>query len=71
MGMEVDNEWVVDEDARDEVQNVKDLQMLERLHLGNNNDDNIAPSDSVDYFDMVDSDDETYDPANPDHEDYF
>jgi hypothetical protein len=25
MGMEVDNEWVVDEDARDEVQNVKDL----------------------------------------------
>jgi hypothetical protein len=71
MGMEVDNEWVVDEDARYEVQNVKDLQMLERLHLSNNNDDNIAPSDSVDYFDMVDSDDETYDPANPDHEDYF
>jgi hypothetical protein len=51
----------------DEVQNVKDLQMLEQLHLG---DDSIAPSDSVDY-DMVDSDDETYDLANPDHEDYF
>jgi hypothetical protein len=49
------------------VQNVKDLQMLEQLHLG---DDSIAPSDSVDY-DMVDSDDETYDLANPDHEDYF
>ena len=31
----------------------------------------IAHSDSVDYFDMIDSDDETYDPANPDHEDYF
>jgi hypothetical protein len=62
---------VVDEDARDEVQNVKNLQMLERLYLGNDNDDNIAPSNSVEYFNMVDSDDETYDPANPDHEDYF
>ena len=61
---------VVEEDAGDEVQNVKDLQMLERLHLDNDND-NIAHSDSVDYFDMIDSDDETYDPANPDHEDYF
>ena len=69
--MEVDNETVIEEDAGDEVQNVKDLQILERLHLDNDNDDNIAPSDSVDYFDMVDSDDETYDPANPDHEDYF
>jgi hypothetical protein len=33
------------------------------LHLGNDNDDNIAPSDSDDYIDMADSDDETYDPA--------
>jgi hypothetical protein len=70
MGMEVDNERVLDEDAGDKVQNVKDLQMLERLHLGNDNDDIFAPSDSIDY-DMVDSDDETYDPTNPDHEDYF
>jgi hypothetical protein len=69
--MEVDNERVDDKDAGDEVQNVKDLQMLERLRLANDNDDNIAPSDSVDYFDMVDSDDETYDLANPDYEDYF
>jgi hypothetical protein len=53
------------------VQNVKDLQMLKRLCLGNDNEDNIPPSDSGDYFDMVDSDDETYDPANPDHVDYF
>ena len=47
--------------------------MLERLHLGNDNEDNIPPSDSVDYLgnDNVDSDDETYDPANPNHEDYF
>ena len=68
--MEVDNETVIEEDARDEVQNVKDLQMLERLHLDIDNG-NIAHSDSVDYFDMIDSDDETYDLANPDHEDYF
>jgi hypothetical protein len=70
MEIEVDNERVHDDDAGDEVQNVKDLQMLERLHSDNANDDSIAPSDSVDY-DMVDSDDETYDPANSDHEDYF
>jgi hypothetical protein len=71
IGMEVDNERVVDEDTRDEVQNVKDLQLLQRLDLGNNNDDNITPSDSDDYIDMADSDDDTYDPANPDHDDYF
>jgi hypothetical protein len=70
MEIEVDNERVHDEDTRDEVQNVKDLQMLEQLHSDNANDDSIAPSDSVDY-DMVDSDDETYDPTNSDHEDYF
>ena len=69
IGMEIDVDMVVDEEEGDEVQNEKDLQMLERLHLGNDND-NIAPSDSADY-DMVDSDDDTYDPANPDHEDYF
>jgi hypothetical protein len=71
MGMEVDNETVDDEDSRDEVQNEKDLQMLDRLCLGNDNEDNIPPSDSVDYFDNVDSDDESYDPANHDHADYF
>jgi hypothetical protein len=43
--------------------------MLKRLHLGNANDD-VDPSDTVDY-DLIDSDDETYDPANPDYEDYF
>jgi hypothetical protein len=71
IGMDVDNERVDDEDAGDEVQNVKDLQMLERLRLGNDNEDNIPSSGSVDYFDMVDSDDETYDPANPGQVDYF
>jgi hypothetical protein len=68
---EVDNDRVIDEDAGDEVQNAKDLQMPERLSLGNDNDVNIAPSDSVDYLDNIDSDNETYDPTNPNHEDYF
>ena len=71
IGMDVDNVMVDDDDDGDEVRNAKDLQMLERLRVGNDNEDNIPPSDSVDYFDMVDSVDETYDPANPDHEDYL
>ena len=72
--MEVDNERVNDEDDGDEVQNVKDLELLRRLELGNDSDDNIAPSDGHDInmeVDMHDSDDETYDPANTDHDDYF
>jgi hypothetical protein len=49
--------------------NENDLEMLEGLHLGNDNDE-IAPSDGVDY-EIVDSDDEIYDLANTNHEDYF
>jgi hypothetical protein len=49
------------------VQNGNDIVILE----GNDIDDEIAPSNGVDY-EMVDSDDKTYDPANPDtYEDYF
>jgi hypothetical protein len=68
--MEVDeeDEMVIDEED-DEVQNENDLEMLEGLYLGNDNDE-LAPSDGVDY-EMVNNDDETYDPANPSHEDYF
>jgi hypothetical protein len=61
--MEINIEMVVD-DEEEEVQNEKDLEMLERLHSDN---DNIVSSYGVDY-DMVDSDD---DPSNLDHEDYF
>ena len=43
--MDVDNETVVHEDAGNEVHNVKDLELLERLHLGNDSDDNIPPSE--------------------------
>ena len=53
--MEVDNESGADEDAGDEVQNVKDLELLQRLHLCND----IPPSEhGDDYIDMRDSDGE-------------
>jgi hypothetical protein len=66
IGTEVDIEMVVDEED-DEVQNENDLEILE----GNDMNDELAPSDGVD-CEMVDSDDETYDLANPDiYEDYF
>ena len=51
---------------------MKDLELLHRLHLGNDSDDDIPPSKhGHEYIDTHDSDDETYDPANPDHDDYF
>jgi hypothetical protein len=53
IGMDVDNVMVDDDDDGDEVRNAKDLQMLERLRVGNDNEDNIPPSDSVDYFDWL------------------
>ena len=37
--MEVDNERLVHEDAGDEVHNVKDLELIEWLRLGNDSDD--------------------------------
>ena len=36
--MEVDNEREVDEEGGDEVQNIQDLQLLERLRLGRDNE---------------------------------
>ena len=70
IGMEVDNERVDDEEG-DEVENAKDIEMLERLHLDDDDEGNIEPSDSVVYLDNFDSDDETYDPDNPNNDDYF
>ena len=71
IGVEVDDdEMDEDEDAGDEVYNAKDIELLEQLQLGVDTD--IAPMEhGPDYLDMHDSDDETYDPANPDHDDYF
>jgi hypothetical protein len=64
--MDVDIEMVVDEED-DEVQNDNDLVILE----GNDINDKLASSDGVE-IEMVDSDDESYDLANPDtYEDYF
>jgi len=71
IGMEVDNERVDDEEEGDEVQNAKDIEMLERLHLDDDDEGNIEPSDSLVYLDNFDSDDETYDPDNPNNDDYF
>ena len=69
--MEVDNEMVDDEDSGDEVDNARDLQLLERLQIGDDSND-VSPSEHVpDYLYTHDSDDETYDPANPDYDDYF
>jgi hypothetical protein len=65
--MEVDNETVDDDDAADEVLNPKDIQMLERYCSGNDDEDNIEPSDSVAHFDNFDSDEETYDPNDEDY----
>jgi hypothetical protein len=49
----------------------KDLELLEQLCSGNGSDDIVAHLESVEHFDMADSDDESYDPANPDADDYF
>ena len=69
--MEVDNERVVDEEAGDEVENIHDLQLLERLYFGRNSEDDIPPSDTAGYVDIADSDDEDYDPANSDYDEHF
>ena len=71
--MEVhDDEMVDNEDAGEEVHNAKDLELLERLQLGDDNEDEIPPLEhGLELLDLRDSDDETYDPANPDEDDYF
>jgi hypothetical protein len=71
IGMEVHNERVDDEEEGDEVQNAKDIEMLERLHLDDDDEGNIEPLDNFVYLDNFDSDDETYDPNNPNNDDYF
>ena len=64
--MEVDEEWVVDEEAADEVHDPRDLKMLDRLQLGNDSDEDEA----VDDLEALDSDDDTYHSDNLDHEEY-
>ena len=70
--MEVhDDEMVDDVDAGEEVRNAKDLELLEWLQLGDDNEDEIPPLEhGLELLDLRD-DDETYDPANPDEDDYF
>jgi len=64
--MEVDEEWVVGEQATDEVHDPRDLKMLDGLQLGNDSDEDEA----VDDLEALDSDDNTYRSDNPDHEEY-
>ena len=64
--MEVDEEWVVDEEAADEVHDPRDLKMLDGLVLDNDSDEDEA----VDDLEALDSDDDTYRSDNPDHEEY-
>ena len=61
---------VVNDDAGEEVHNDDDLELLEQLRLGNDSDDDIIPplEHDVEYMDMRDSDDETYDSDIPDHD---
>lgn len=61
--VELVNETVNDEDPGDVVLNPKDIQMLERFHLGKDNEEDTEPLDSVAHLDNFDSDDETYDPG--------
>jgi hypothetical protein len=68
--MPVDNDGVVDEDEGDEVENANDLDLLQKLLLGEHIDQAETDGDDHD-IDMLDSDDETYDPANPDPDEYF
>ena len=69
--MEVEgDERIDDEDPGDEVYDERDIELLEKVQLGV--DEDILPSDEgPHYLDMHDSDDETYDPDNPTHDVYF
>jgi hypothetical protein len=64
--MEEDEEWVVDEEAADEVHDLRDLKMLDGLQLGNDSDEDEV----VDDLEALDSDDDTYRPDTPDHEEF-
>jgi hypothetical protein len=79
MQMEEDNESADDEEEGDEVENVKDLDLLRRLQLGETIDAEPPATDQPpvnlvvhdDDIEMRDSDDETYDPANATHNDEY
>jgi hypothetical protein len=67
----VDDDRVVEEEVEDEVDNARDLDLLDKILLGIGVDQPEAEEKDEGAADMLDSDDETYDPANPDHDDYF
>jgi hypothetical protein len=74
-GMEVDNDGDGD-DVEEEVEDMNDLAMLDRLHVHNDSDDD-GDSDDAPFDDTRDSEDEadvsadpeqTYDPDDPDYD---
>ena len=69
--MEINNKMVDDEYEGDDVHNAKDLELLDRIESDNDSDDDSPPLEHEHDYDLRDSDDETYDPAIPDHDDYF
>lgn len=62
--IQVDKEWVADEEAAYEVHD--DLKMLDRLQLGKDSDED----EIVDNLEALDSDDDTYRLDNPNHDEY-
>jgi hypothetical protein len=73
MGMEVDNDIDQDdgdEDEGEEVQNAKDLELLERLHFFDDTDESEEEEPDI-LVDNIDSDHENYDPSAANREDYF
>ena len=65
-----DDEIVAAEDSGDEVEDERDIELLEQVAAGI--DEDIPPSDAAgDDLDMRDSDDETYDPDIPEQDVYF
>ena len=56
-----DDEMVDDEDAGEEVHNAKDLELPERLQLGNDNEDEIPPLEhGLELVDLRDSNEDDY-----------
>jgi hypothetical protein len=64
---------VFEDDDDVEVEDVRDLQLLEQLRLDNDDDDNDAPPVSDEYLDMAGTDDEMEDAPDAGYEDddYF
>lgn len=66
--LEMDNEILVDEDAGDDVENAKDIELLERLNLDSESEDENAREEGID---LCYSEDENAHQEDVDDDDYF